>query len=296
MKQFDLRGDPRRLLRRKRLIERRQGMRIEIVAHQRDPLDLGVPRLVDEPTNLMRPVDGRFGRRDGDVPPGPQRLDEHPHIGHSFPDVLVVDPCRTPWRRWNRRAPFGDQLLRLFVHANHGTPRIIGPFVDVQDLFHLANERRVLLGRDAPHLFSPRFERAFFKTRRTVSWDTVSTISNSTARRDMSRSDHRAKPSGGCEQASLVSWASCSPSTFVACVVCGLRSSNDSGPDSTACFRQFSKLRVVPPKASTIRASGQPGPLGPWSHLRSALSPSQFPFGSLVLPNQLLQLRTLFPR
>src|SRR5436190_21171236 len=51
------------------------------------------------------------------------------------------------------------------------------------------------------------------------------------------------------------------------------RSKSDKGPCSTACFRQFSKLRLVQPKASLIRASDQAGPRGPWSHLSSAWAP-----------------------
>src|SRR5262249_26498976 len=95
----------------------------------------------------------------------------------------------------------------------------------------------------------------------------------------------RAYPAGGCEQASAVKRACCSPSStgVTAGANRGLRCSSDSGPDSTACWRHDSTLRVLQPYAAATKASVQPEPSDPWSHWSSACArwsfqPAALPF------------------
>src|SRR5262249_4639816 len=102
------------------------------------------------------------------------------------------------------------------VHADPRPPRVVGALVDLQHLLHLADEGGILLGRDAPHRLSPRLQGAFFKARRTVSWQMASTTSSSTSRSAKRRKVQRAYPRAGCEQASAVKRACCSPSSFAA--------------------------------------------------------------------------------
>src|SRR5439155_21462428 len=137
---------------------------------------------------------------------------------------------------------------------------------------HLADEGGVLLGRDAPHRLPPRLQVAFFNARRTVSCAMLSTTSNSTSRSASSRNVQRAYPAGGCEQASAVNRACCSPSSVgvTGGVSRGLRSRSDSGPASTAWRRHDSRLRVLQPYAAATNSSVQPGPWGPWSHWSKA--------------------------
>src|SRR5262249_28432706 len=195
-----------------------------------------------------------------------------------FADIFVIDPFRLARSNRDRLAHLRNQLLRLLIHAHHRTKRIVGPLVHFQNLLHVANERRVLIGRNAPHFLAPRLQLVFFIARRTVSCETVSTISNSTKRSASKRSVQRANPCGGFEHAKAVRRASFSPSNFggFGGVKRGFRSKSDRGPCSTACFRHDSRLRVVQPYASATSSSFQAGPSGLWSHLSRACARCTF--------------------
>ena len=80
----------------------------------------------------------------------------------------------------------------------------------------MGNEVAILLWRNYPTLVAPRFDFVFFKTRRMVSWETLSMYSSSTTFSANSLNDHREKPSGGSLQLSAMRCASKSPSAFLA--------------------------------------------------------------------------------
>ena len=63
-----------------------------------------------------------------------------------------------------------------------------------------------------------------------------------------------------------------------------LRSRAASGPSRTALLRQFSTDRAETSSASAIRASDQPGPNSPWSHLSSAFARVTFHCAIARLP------------
>lgn len=60
------------------------------------------------------------------------------------------------------------------VHAHHRESGIVGAPVYIQYLLHRGDKLGVPLGRNHPTDPPPRFEFVFFRTRRTVSWDTAS--------------------------------------------------------------------------------------------------------------------------
>ena len=74
------------------------------------------------------------------------------------------------------RAGRGSGRSRLLVWI-----RIVGLFVEVQDLFHPPHELGVVLGWDHPLFDQVRLEAGFLSVLRTVSCETFSTIPSSTA-------------------------------------------------------------------------------------------------------------------
>jgi hypothetical protein len=53
-------------------------------------------------------------------------------------------------------------LLADLVPTDQGPFRVKGTLIDLQDIFHAGDELGVGLGRDAPTLLQPGFERVFF--------------------------------------------------------------------------------------------------------------------------------------
>lgn len=54
-----------------------------------------------------------------------------------------------------------DQLLGPFVETDHGTLGIIRSLVDIQRVFHVADELGAGVGRNDPLLAKPRLELVF---------------------------------------------------------------------------------------------------------------------------------------
>ena len=101
-------------------------------------------------------------------------------------------------RHWRRR-PCNSERDRAYppVQTHLRTERIVGSGVDVKDVFHVPDEVATRRTRQAPVFFQPGLEIVFFSVRRTVSYDTASTMSNSTALSASRRSVQRLRPSGG---------------------------------------------------------------------------------------------------
>ena len=60
------------------------------------------------------------------------------------------------------------------VHAHHWKGRIVGTPIDIQHALHRRREVRVALWGNHPADAPPRLEDVFFRTRRTVSCETLS--------------------------------------------------------------------------------------------------------------------------
>lgn len=117
-------------------------------------------------------------------------------------------------------------------------------------------------------LLLPRLELVFESTRRTVWYETASTISSSTSLAASRRSDQRACPIGGALQASATRWASWAPSSLRRYSrVGGRRFSAASTPCSTHCRRTRNTVGWLTSTASAMASSTQPGPPGAWSAL-----------------------------
>src|SRR4051812_50190598 len=86
--------------------------------------------------------------------------------------------------------------------------------VDVEDVFHPGGELAVRRGWDGPALLQVRTKRPLFRVLPMVEWSRSGRSSINATCFSSSRSDQRACPSGGVEQASAISRASTSPVTF----------------------------------------------------------------------------------
>ena len=137
-----------------------------------------------------------------------------PTLGHPAAPVLVIVALGLSGARRDRHARFADQLTRRLVHAHHRIRRVVRPPIDLDHPFHRRHEVPVALRGNHPPDALPRFEFVFFRTRRTVSCDTLSMYPSSTTRSANSRSDHCAWPSGGSPQLNAIRRASNAPSAL----------------------------------------------------------------------------------
>src|ERR1700693_1147690 len=257
-KSFD---DPAGFLRRERLVEGTQAMRVEIVHHERDPFGLRSVD-VDQLSNLVSPIDScsLVGHRD--VSPARQRFSKGENVCRSVPFIFAIEALDSSRLGLQRCPDLDRQLLAQLIHANQWKPRIIWTLVDFQYVFHVENELGVVLRGNTPHALLPGLQLVFFRQRRTVSCDTASTMFNSTIRSASSRSVHRAWPDGADPQHVATTFASFSPSRIFCRDgrTCFLRLRAISKPSSTRRLRMFSTVCTVTRQASAIASSFQPGP------------------------------------
>ena len=166
-------------------------------------------------------------------------------------------PGGPSWRCRDRHAGFLDELLGGFVQTDHGSVRIVRPMIDLEHILHAGYEGGVGLGRDDPLLLQMRLERVFLSVRPIVLSDARSTIFNCTTCSSSSCKVHRARPLGGCEQASAISLASAAPSKMRGLAALGdcLRTSTDSKPSSTSCWRVRATVSTLVSSAAAIRLS-----------------------------------------
>src|SRR5512135_1191119 len=258
---LQLLGDPPGPLRRERLVQRRQLVRVQVVHHQHHFLRLLV-HLLDQPTHHLgevhrRPTLGHLHR-----PPTEQRFADHEQVGRPVAGILVVEPLRLARLGRDRLGHLADQLLARLVEADQGALLVVGPVVDFQHVLHRADELGVGLRRDAPLLPQPGLDLVFFRASRTVSSEIESTTSNSTSLSASNRMVHTARPSGGAEQARAINRASARPSSFTSRTGRSrrLRSKAASRPSSTKRWRTRSTVATLTSKASAIWWSGQAGP------------------------------------
>ena len=109
----------------------------------------------------------------GDAP-SCQGLGGHEHVAHLQAAVFVIlarhlsGPCRQGLAR------LADQLPGRLVHADHWIVRVMGAAVHIQNLLHGGHEVGAPGWRNHPSDAPPGLDSVFFRTRRTVSWDTLS--------------------------------------------------------------------------------------------------------------------------
>src|SRR5215204_2277293 len=141
------------------------------------------------------------------------------HVGHTPSLILKVHTLWLAGLAGKRLSHLGQQLAGSLVEAHYGSVRIVGLFVEVQDLLHPPHELLgVVLGWDHPLLDQVRLEFVFLSVLRTVvSCETFSTMPNSTALSASSLKDQRLRPRGGSQQARAIRCASARPSKENAC-------------------------------------------------------------------------------
>ena len=89
-------------------------------------------------------------RQPSHMPHATQRLHKYEYAAGAVPDIFGIQLLCIPWAHRQRLPGLPQQLTWLFVHAYHRYGRVIGHFVDVQDILHTGCEFRVFFGRDAP--------------------------------------------------------------------------------------------------------------------------------------------------
>ncbi len=157
------------------LVQAGGGMRVQLIHHQHNLLCLSVPpvhQILDEPG----PVTAAAAVGHLHMTPASQRLKGHEQIRRSIAHILAVITHRHPRLRWQWRSNFTDQLLAGLIHADHWTLRILRPVIHLKHVFHRRHKPTIRLRRDAPHLFQPGLELVFFRTRRTVSCESLAGV------------------------------------------------------------------------------------------------------------------------
>src|ERR1700681_477441 len=149
---------------------------------------------------------------DLDVGPAFERCKHHEDVGGAVALVLVIAAGRASPLHRDRQARLGKELLGGLVQAHQRVIWSAWPRGDRQHIFHGGYERAIGLRRDDPALLAMGLENVFLSPRpifvslaRSTMWSSTTFFSNS-------RKVQRARPLGGLEQASAISFASFSPS------------------------------------------------------------------------------------
>src|SRR5688572_20704856 len=82
-------------------------------------------------------------------------IEEYEEVGGAVASILVVDACRSSWRRWDRCSRLADQLCWRLVEADDRFVwrRRLG--VEIEYVLHASDVFRIYVG-NAPHLLAPR--------------------------------------------------------------------------------------------------------------------------------------------
>src|SRR5690606_9934629 len=112
-----------------------------------------------------------------------------------------------------RVARFLRLLFATLVKTHQRLGGGAGSMINGQDIFHSADKVGAFFRRDTPLFFQPGLEFIFFSVVRTVSDETVSTISNSMSFSASIFRLHFSCPSGASLQANCTSRASAAPSS-----------------------------------------------------------------------------------
>ena len=146
---------------------------------------------IDQLLDSLGPVDAGPAVADHDLAPASEWFADHEQVDDALSDVLVVFFGGDAGSHRLRRGDIREQLAAGFVQADLRTLRVVRPGVDVEHVLHPMDELGVRFRRDTPALDQPRFENVCLKVCRTVSYQTVSTTSNSTSLLASSRRIHR---------------------------------------------------------------------------------------------------------
>ena len=157
------------------LVERSDVVRVEIVTDKMDFSGVGEV-LVEQPLDLLRPIDAGAVLAGADPSPAQQWRKEHEDGAGSVTLVLVILASRLAGRHWQSSADPSVQFLARLVHADQWFVGIQRLSVEVQHLFHLRDEAGGITPGNAEALLAPRLKEVFLSVLRIVSRQMLVTI------------------------------------------------------------------------------------------------------------------------
>jgi len=160
----------------KGFLERCCGMGMQIVHHEADVLHMGI-MVIHQCLDKVRPIHLGPRRSDFGLPLTSSGCKTHTNIGRA---ISLRFSGISQWLArlsGERGTDCTNQLGRHCIQTPLRALRLIRFFVDLSDFFHVADEGGILRWRHTPCFLLPRLKCVFLHVRRTVSWDTASTIS-----------------------------------------------------------------------------------------------------------------------
>ncbi len=159
----------------------------------------------------------------------------HEQIRRPVTLVFTVEARRPAGSSRQSRADFLRPLSQSLGCARQHLILAELPLIDIKHILHRVREVAAVLRRNAPAPRKVRFQIVFFNVLLTVSREMLSTTFNAASRSPSRAGGCEERPSGGSEQAVIVSFASPSPSSFGGTRFnCGLRLKPPSPPRRNA--------------------------------------------------------------
>src|SRR5438270_3173617 len=251
--------DALRFLGRKRLVEARRRMGVEVVHHQADHTRLGID-LIDQPADRLRKIQPGALLGHFDTASSGQRFDEHKQVRRPQALVLTVGALRVA--RFHRQwlADLAMHHQRLFIKTDLRSGGIIRLGIQVQDVLHGCHKVRIDVG-NAPLLMLPGLQCVFLSNWRTVSGEMRRTYPNSTALPASIRTVQWSCPSGTLLQVIAMRWAACPSVSAWRRRSCRLSVSTASTPPARKRRRILRIVCSETSRTSAISASVQPSSL-----------------------------------
>ena len=141
------------------------------------------------------------------VPLAGLRFNKEKEIARAVAFIFVIKALRLPWLCRQGLSGLFAQLLVGLIKVDLGTCGIIRLRVDVQHVLHSGDKLAVHFW-NAPLLLQPRLEVAFFKTRRTLSYEYDAARPSATTRSASKCKVQCLRPSGASLQAAAIRRAS----------------------------------------------------------------------------------------
>ena len=126
-------------LRGQRLVERTGGMSIQVILDKPNPIDpsiTGFAQLLHE----RRRIAGRASHADLDKTPAAQWFEGHQHTTGSLANIFVILTFGPAGFHGDGDQNLVKELTGSFIKTHDRLTRIIGLFVQRQNIFHMPNE------------------------------------------------------------------------------------------------------------------------------------------------------------
>ena len=92
-----------------------------------------------------------------------KRFDFHEYFDSTVADIFGVNLRNRSRYGRSRRSDLPNKLFGGFIHAHDGKSWIIGPLVNVQNIFHIRHKLRVMIRWYLPTFAQVRLENVFFR-------------------------------------------------------------------------------------------------------------------------------------